>query len=114
MEVKIDSKVNTNLSEIINIIIWIRRFPYEEITMQQTNLMKLIFVDSVINKSIRIPTLRRNEVRALHCRNVTVAGCQRIVLDVEILFVVDLLHFIFVHPVVVGGGGIAVAVVGAG
>ncbi|CAI8598977.1 unnamed protein product [Vicia faba] len=73
-----------------------------EITIQQTNIVKLIFVDSVFNQSIRVLTLRRHEVRALHCCNVTVASSQCVVLDVKVLLVVDFFHFVTVHFIALG------------
>jgi hypothetical protein len=74
--------------------------------------MKLIFVNSIINESIRVPTLRRNKAHTLNRRNVDVSGC--LVLNVEILLVVNLLHFFVFHFIVVGAGEVDVAVVGAG
>jgi len=108
-----------NLSEIIDIVIWVRGFSDKEIAVKQGNLMELVLVDSIIDDHLGVPTLCRHKSLALYHVDVFVGGSRErggfgVVLDVEVFLVVDFLELVLVHVVVVGVGSVAVAVVSAG
>lgn len=107
-----------NLSEIIDIVIGVWGFPYEEIAVKQANLVELLLVNPIIDNHLRVPTLSGNEAIALDNGDVFVPSSARrgfrVVLDVEVLLVVDLLELLLVHVVVVGSGPVGVSIVHAG
>lgn len=108
-----------NLSEIIDIVIWVRGFSDKEIAVKQGNLVELVLVDPIIDDHIGIPTLCRHKSLALYHVDVFVAGSRErggfgVVLDVEVFLVVNFLELVLVHVVVIGAGSVGVSVVSAG
>lgn len=78
--------------------------------------MEFLLVDFVVDDGFGVPALRGDEAATLDDGNVLVdSGDDReegIVLDVEVLLVIELLHFILLHLVVVGAGRVTVIVLG--
>lgn len=106
-----------HLSEIIDIVIWVRGFSDKEIAVKQGNLVELVLVNSIIDDHLGVPTLCRHKSLALYRVDVFVGsgrGGFGVVFDVEVFLVVDFLELVLVHVVVVGAGSVAIAVVSAG
>lgn len=112
-----------NLSEIVDIVVGVGGLANEEVAIDQADLVELVLVDFVVDDGVGVPALRGHEALALDDGDVVVSsggsgggggGDEGVVLDVEVLLVVELLHFVLVHLVVVGAAAVAVVIVGAG
>lgn len=112
-----------NLSEIVDIVVGVGGLANEEVAIDQADLVELVLVDFVVEDCVGVPALRGHEALALDDGDVVVSsggsgggggGDEGVVLDVKVLLVVELLHFVLVHLVVVGAAAVAVVIVGAG
>lgn len=108
----------TNLSEVVDVVVGVGGLADEEVAIEEADLVEFVLVDFVIDDGFGVPALSGDEAAALDDGDVVVGdnggGEEGVVLDVEVLLVVELLHFVLVHLVVVGAGGVTVVVVGAG
>lgn len=79
--------------------------------------MEFLLVDFVVDDGVGVPALRGDEAATLDNGDVLVGSDgdreEGVVLDVEVLLVVELLHFVLLHLVVVGAGRVTVVVLGA-
>lgn len=113
-----------NLSEIVDIVVGVGGLANEEVAIDQADLVELVLVDFVVEDCVGVPALRGHEALALDEGDVVISGGgggggggggdEGVVLDVKVLLVVELLHFVLVHLVVVGAAAVAVVIVGAG